>query len=215
MSTLSLDHLVVTSPSLEAGIRFIGQALGVPMQEGGRHARMGTHNALLRLGDAQYLEVIAVDPDAPAPARPRWFGLDEAGAQATPHLAGWVARTGDLRKASSAVAHALGTPETMSRGDLAWQITIPADGSLPFEGVGPMLIEWTTPAHPAERLPPLGCSLLRIEAFHPRAAELDGLLRLLGFRDWSVQPGPVPVLLAHIQTPNGPRRLGLLGDNHG
>lgn len=27
--------------------------------------------------DGMYLEVIAVDPDAPAPTRPRWFSLDD------------------------------------------------------------------------------------------------------------------------------------------
>jgi hypothetical protein len=37
---------------------------------------MGTHNRLLKLGEGFYLELIAIDPQAPPPGRPRWFGLD-------------------------------------------------------------------------------------------------------------------------------------------
>ena len=35
-----------------------------PLESGGRHPHMGTHNRLLSLGPDLYLEVIAVDPDA-------------------------------------------------------------------------------------------------------------------------------------------------------
>jgi hypothetical protein len=37
---------------------------------------MGTHNRLLKLGAGRFLEVIAIDPEAPAPGRRRWFDLD-------------------------------------------------------------------------------------------------------------------------------------------
>jgi len=208
MPSTTLDHLVITAPSLEAGIEYVRRTLGVPMEAGGRHARMGTHNALLRLGNAQYLEVIAIDPDAPAPPRPRWFGLDPTGAARPPRLAAWVARTSDIQEASRAVPHILGEPETMSRGELTWRITIPADGSLPFEGVAPMLIEWTTRPHPAERLPDRGCAILRFEAFHPQAERINDLLRTLGFAAPLAAPGSIPGLVAHIQTPRGLRRLG-------
>ncbi|WP_439000279.1 VOC family protein [Pseudomonas benzopyrenica] len=68
MRASSLDHLVVVAPTLAAGALYIAQRLGLEMQPGGQHPRMGTHNLLLRLGDA-YLEVIAPDPDAVPPAR--------------------------------------------------------------------------------------------------------------------------------------------------
>ena len=32
---------------------------------------MGTHNLLMRIGDQVYLELIAIDPEAPTPGRPR------------------------------------------------------------------------------------------------------------------------------------------------
>ena len=44
---------------------------------GGSHPGLGTHNALLSLGDESYLEIIAPDPTQPKPDHPRIFGLDE------------------------------------------------------------------------------------------------------------------------------------------
>ena len=210
----TLDHLVVAAPSLEEGICFVRRHLDVPMEAGGRHPRMGTHNALLRLGGSVYLEVIAVDPAAPAPTRPRWFDLD-APATKGPHLAGWVARTNAVQEASEVVGPALGSVARMSRGDLAWRITIPPDGSLPFGGVAPMLIEWAPGPHPAERLPDRGCSLARLEGSHPRADAINAILERIGFKDPFVAPGPLPRLVAHIKTPRGLRQLGLSGDTHG
>ena len=73
---IELDHLAVAGESLKAASDLAAQVLGVPLQPGGAHAVFGTHNHLLGLGDALYLEAIAVDPDAPAPAYARWFDLD-------------------------------------------------------------------------------------------------------------------------------------------
>ena len=70
----ALDHLVIAAADLASGQRWLEERLGVPLQPGGEHALFGTHNALLNMGDA-YLEVIAVNPAAPPPARPRWFSL--------------------------------------------------------------------------------------------------------------------------------------------
>ena len=75
---LTLDHLVVVAPDLAEGVAHVRDCLGLAMPEGGRHEAMGTRNHLLRLGDALFLEVIAVDPEAPAPPRARWFGLSDS-----------------------------------------------------------------------------------------------------------------------------------------
>src|SRR3989442_15725565 len=123
-----IDHLVVTAPDLAAGAELVRRSLGVTPQPGGEHARMGTHNSLLKLGDSLYLEVIAPNPDAPRPGRPRWFQLDGQEWVSRPRLATWVARTSDLRSTLAAASEPLGAVEPMSRGDLSWLITIPADG---------------------------------------------------------------------------------------
>lgn len=50
-----LDHLVVTTPALKVGVVWVESILGVTLQAGGEHHRMGTHNALIRLGHSTYL----------------------------------------------------------------------------------------------------------------------------------------------------------------
>ena len=88
-----LDHLAVSAEGLAEGVQHIERLLGVPMAGGGQHGAMGTHNRLLSLGDL-YLEVIAVDPDAPAPGRPRWFDLDRF--SGPPRLTNWIVATDRL-----------------------------------------------------------------------------------------------------------------------
>ena len=210
-----LDHIVITAPSLEAGIQYVRAVLGVSMEAGGRHTRMGTHNALLRLGRQQYLEVLAIDPNALAPPRPRWFGLDLPEAPATPRLAGWIVQSSDIHHASTAISQAFGIVERMNRGDLDWQITIPEDGCLPFEGVAPMLIQWNG-SHPADRMQDQECSLVRLEGFHPQAERITHLLQTIGFQDsFVVSRQAASHLVAHIQTPVGMRRFSSLGDPNG
>lgn len=75
---LALDHITVSARSLAEGVAAVELALGVRAPVGGTHPSMGTHNHLLRLGPSLFLEIIAINPEAPAPARPRWFGLDGA-----------------------------------------------------------------------------------------------------------------------------------------
>jgi hypothetical protein len=172
---------------------------------------MGTHNLLLRLGEAVYLEVISPNPAAPHPDRPRWFELDEHDAAAPPRLATWVARTDDIRKTVAEMPEDMGHVEAMNRGDLNWLITIPSNGSLLFDGVVPALIQWPTGRHPASHLRDLGCSLLRLEAFHSEPARVSKLFDRLGLGDvvsvQSLPDGASGYLIAHINTPSGPRTV--------
>ncbi len=62
-----LDHLVVAAKGLRQGVEYIRKELGVDMPFGGEHPKIGTHNHLIQLGDDVFLEVIAINPDLPAP----------------------------------------------------------------------------------------------------------------------------------------------------
>ena len=94
---VTFDHLVVAAVSLADGIEYLGELTGVAAQPGGKHVAMGTHNALLRLSDRSFLEIIAIDPEGTKPARPRWFELDSIVLQSElterPRLIHWVVRT--------------------------------------------------------------------------------------------------------------------------
>ena len=211
MHACHVDHLVVTSPTLAVGVEWVRATLGVTPHAGGDHRRMGTHNALLRLGNANYLEVIASDPGAPTPDRPRWFELDRMEPDATPGLATWVARTDDIKSTVADCPTRYGEIEPMSRGSLNWLITIPPDGSLPDDGLFPTLIEWQTQEHPAARLEEQGCALRLLELFHPAPSALRALLKCLGLNDAAaiheIRPNERPHLVAHIETPRGLRSI--------
>ena len=207
-----LDHIVVTAPDLPVGVAWIESILGVTLQAGGEHRRMGTHNALLRLGDSAYLEVIAPNPAALPPNGPRWFELDRVKPDDTPRLATWVARTADVKAMTEMRCGQFGEIEPMSRGTLNWLITIPSEGMLIAGGAIPMLIEWPADNHPAARLEDKGCALTRLDLFHPEVDLIVDLLNCLGLRgDTRIRGLPTkgrPNLVAVIDTPRGPRTIG-------
>jgi hypothetical protein len=166
----TLDHLVIAARDLDSGARWLEERLGVPLVPGGVHAAMGTHNRLLKLAGSErlYLELIAIDPVAVPPPRPRWFGLGDSVLQdrlaIRPHLIHWVARSDNLaREATPAHGEIL----AMQRGDFRWRITVSADGRLPDGGRQPTLIQWDVPFHPADRLPESGCTLLTLDTSDP------------------------------------------------
>lgn len=203
----TLDHLAIVAPDLDTGCAFVTRVLGVELQPGGAHPRMGTHNRLLRLGPETYLEVIAIDPTAKRPDRPRWFGMDQWVVDAPARLATWVARTDDIHGLSDASRAIVGHPEPMTRGALAWQITIPDDGSLPLNGSAPTLIQWEQTPHPASAMVDQGCSLVALDVFDPDPENIQTLLTAINFagpvRLHELGAGSQPYLVAHIQTPEG------------
>jgi hypothetical protein len=204
----TLDHLVVAATTLADGIDHLATLTGVAPQPGGRHAKMGTHNAVLRLGERVYLEIIAIDPDAAKPPRPRWFGLDSIALQSElverPRLIHWVARTTDIDRAASASAIALGDVLPMERGDYRWRITVPADGALPGKGIVPTLIQWDVPMHPADRLPASGVTLAQLAASHPDPTPVRAALAALDLGETiHVSYDRETRLAAMLRTPRG------------
>jgi hypothetical protein len=205
-----LDHIVIGALSLEAGVRFVRERLGVEIPPGGRHEAMGTHNHLMRLGRGSFLEVIAVDPDAGTPPRPRWYELDDPAMisrlRAGPSLIAWVIRSADIMATVDAAAIPLGTITAVSRGDLSWRLTVPDDGHLPGGGTIPHVIEWDHDCRPWESMPDLGCSLASLTLADPDGDWLNDALRSLGadaLPEVRVLEGGPPRLSAKIVTPSG------------
>lgn len=208
MNPCFIDHIVITAPTLEEGAELVKNTLDVEPQAGGEHSRMGTHNLLLRLGEAIFLEVIACNPDAEKSERPRWFALDDIKEDTPPRLRTWVVRTEDIHSRLKLCSEAVGTIEPMSRGELNWHITIPKDGTLPFEGGAPALIQWQGGAHPATQLKDHGLSLARLQIFHPESERLIKLLRSINLEgSVEILNGETTRMLAHINTPQGIREL--------
>ena len=216
---VEVDHLVVAAATLEQGVAWCEATLGATPGPGGKHANFGTHNRLLKIeGPAfpqAYLEIIALDPEAPPPARPRWFGLDGAAMQANlaqrgPRLVHVVARTGSIDAHLAALiaaglepGEAIAASRPSAQGLLQWRIAVRRDGLLLCGGAQPTLIEW-------------GCP-------HPTLAMAGSAVRLCGLELGGVPPAAVaaihlhgvsfvaksaPALRANFDTPRGPVTLG-------
>ncbi len=194
---MTLDHLVIAAPSLEIGAAWLFERTGVTAQAGGKHALMATHNLLVRLGTDTYLEIIAIDPDAPVPNRARWFELDTPILE--PRLIHWVARCDNLEQIQ--LLENLGTITKLTRGAFSWSLTIPADGHLPCGGVIPSLIQWHSP-NPSTSLEPHGLELIKLEAFHPEPTRVKANLAALKL-EIPVRYAQVPRLQATLETPKG------------
>lgn len=214
-----LDHLVVAAASLEQGVAWCEATLGITPGPGGVHATMGTHNRLARIATESfpdsYLEIIAIDPAAPPPARPRWFGLDEPALRERvaqhPRLVTAVVRTPLVemhRWGLINVGIHPGEPLAFERdspaGPLAWRLLVRDDGTLPHGGALPPLIEWKGERHPAQAMPPSGLALqsLRLAGVPKRAQDV---LKLRGIDVSTERDGPA--LAVSLTTPRGLVRL--------
>ena len=202
--TAHLDHLVIAAADLESGQAWLEDRTGLKMQPGGEHAYFGTHNALLGLGGS-YLEVIAVDPAAPAPAYPRWFGLDTRELQqrllAGPALIHWVVTVQNMGAALHLSTENHGEALALSRGSNRWQLSVPRGGALPMGGVLPSLIEWES-VSPASNLRSAAV-LERLTLTTLDPARLSAALETLDFTGTPIQIEPGPTRLQATLKVNG------------
>jgi hypothetical protein len=207
-SFCEFDHLVIGAHTLGQGAAFIGNLLGIELQPGGRHAAMGTHNLVLKLGARAYLEMIAIDPAGEPPARPRWFSLDDETTRLRiheqPRLLTWAARTQNIDGALSCCPASAGRVQAMTRGAYRWKITIPDDGARVVDGLLPALIQWHGNLHPADNLDERGCELVRLEAGHPTPEIINPALLALGLAGTlQVTSAAAPRFAAIIRSPRG------------
>lgn len=211
----AVDHLVVAAATLEQGVAWCEATLGITPGPGGKHALMGTHNRLFSIATEvyrqAYFEIVAIDPEAPAPGRPRWFGLDDPALQSQiatqPRLVHMVARSAMLdmhRWGLITVGLQPGEPVRAARdtphGRLEWQIMLRPDGTLLCGGALPTLIQWQG-THPEQTMPASGVGLraLSLRGVPERARTV---LRLRGVaHDDTDTPGPA--LRAALATPLG------------
>ncbi len=198
------DHLVYASPDLERGIAELEKLLGVRATPGGQHLGRGTRNALIALGPDSYIEIIAPDPEQPAPFAPRWMGVDDL---TFSRLITWAAKGTDLENVRANLAQrgvALGRISSGSRTrpdgvQLSWQLTDPQP--LIGDGIIPFFIDWGDSPHPAQSAA-TGASLVSLRAEHPDATHVGRMLAALGL-ELTVTNGSRAALIATIDGPRG------------
>jgi hypothetical protein len=202
-----LDHILLGSSDLNAGIAFMEERTGVRAALGGVHPGRGTRNALLALGDRQYLEIIAPDPaqnkvpDFVAPL------VEKLKSLSTPRLVAWADHPGNL-EALAAKLKAAGItfdgPRDGSRSrpdgrQLRWRTLNLADDR---NGILPFFIEWDpNTVHPSVDAPQ-GCRLDRFSLADPDPMTLAESFVALGL-EVPIDRGEKTELRAQIRSTKG------------
>jgi hypothetical protein len=230
-----IDHLVVMAASLDQGVQWCEDTLGITPGPGGEHEKYGTHNRLFKIASPQfplaYFEIIAINPEAVIPKRaqvPRWFDMDDAAVQKavaqSPRLIHFVSSTEDVKAARHLLrtqgierGQVVQASRKSRKGTLNWQITVREDGERLFNGCLPTLIQWGKPEatdplrlHPRNSLPRSGVTLQGLTVNHPSGAKLQVAFDAIGLADIAIETG-LANLVASLQTPKGLVQLQSLG----
>ncbi len=203
----TLDHLIFASWDVDAGIAHISELTGVTPGLGGPHIGLGTHNALMSLGDDVYFEIIGRDPEQPDATGPFPFGLTS---ESPPGLIGYAAHPSPgetIEQLSSALRGAGADPgpvRSMSRGkpdgeELTWSLTQSSRAST-LDGALPFLIEWGGP-NPAGSTTP-GCTLAELTITHPNPDPARPALAAIGLGGLALESGTFG-LRAILDCPKG------------
>lgn len=172
------DHFAIGCAELGQGVEQLTARLGVAPIVRAKHQLFSTHNALWRLETIDrpaYLELIAIDPDAPKPERKRWFGLDDPYVQARfvdgPKLLTFVVNSDDIVQARRSMPVDPGVPVTVTRNNLEWQFSVHDDGRLVADGALPYVIEWAPGPRPVDNMSMQNIELIGMGG--ARLGELD------------------------------------------
>lgn len=199
----ALDHLLLGIADLEAGIAWVERMTGIRARAGGVHPGVGTRNALLSLGNHQYLEILALDP---AQQTKGWLA-EMVQHLKEPKLVTWAAAT-QSAKAIAEQARVAGHDSEGPRDGaralpngqvLKWQtVSVTTD----LGGVIPFFIAWgATTLHPS-RMAPAGCRLVSFTLQHPQPERVQATLQNLGI-EAAVKRGDEARLVAVLSTPKG------------
>jgi hypothetical protein len=210
---LTLDHITVIAPSLADGVAHVRACLDLDVPFGQRHAYMGTHNHLLQLGDMVYLEIVALDPEADGPGRPRWFGLDDqktvrADWDEGRRLRGWVARADSIDAILAGRRDLFGEKVALPADNPSFDFAIPNDGSLPLDGAAPCIIDRRGKPRSMAAIADLGARLRSFALEHPDPAAVEALYRAITVdRPPAIGRGARLRYRAQIETPTGLKEL--------
>jgi catechol 2,3-dioxygenase-like lactoylglutathione lyase family enzyme len=145
------DHAVIAVADLDRAIEAYS-ALGFEVFPGGRHEHRGTHNALIRFGGADYVELLGVyDPQRAIESGLNGRALAEFVRDREGGLVGHCYATDDIEEETERTRKAgleMVGPFEMRRvrpdgRALTWRLVVPQD--IPWRRRWPFFIEWNDP----------------------------------------------------------------------
>jgi Glyoxalase-like domain len=208
--TGDLDHIVFVWADLAQGCRWFEERTGIAPGFGGVHASGQTQNALVRVGERCYLEILA-------PVGPESLDDDEwtRHARNAPHgrvltycmrSAKPLAELGRIAERRGwGNAHVQSNGRTRPDGvQLRWRWLAP--DAVPFHFAFPFFIDWLDSPHPADsfdrRDDARDISLSQLSVGHPRAEELALALADFGCHV-DTHPAMTCSMRVELHTPRG------------
>ena len=202
----AVDHLLLGTRDLDAGIEWVAKKFGVKAAVGGSHPGRGSRNALIAFRQRRYLEIIAPDPAQPPENLTRNLRTLEE-----PRLIGWASASTDL----SALAKRLqergqrvtgpldGARIRPDGGKLAWR-TLSLEEAFEQDGADPIpfFIQWSPESSHPSQDSPQGCDVIGFAIEHPKADAVRALLAQAGI-DADVRQAKSCRLIATLDTPKG------------
>lgn len=202
----------VPGPLADA-IKSFEELTGVVPNCGGVHESLGTHNAVVALGEGAYFEILCRDPAQPSPPR-LWMGMESLGT--SPTMLTWAAdRACELAEAVSSArakgydpGHAEDFQRMKPDGSLLqWSLAYRHYTRAQMgagSGIVPFLIDWKGSVSPAATAP-VGCELVELRAEAVDVPAVGQHLRALGIdpADINLKEGVADRLVAVLRTPNG------------
>ncbi len=180
--------------------------LGVRPVFGGVHSSFGTKNALIKLDNGTYLELLAADESNTQAVLPRWMGLDLLKEN---QITRWAMRSSQLN-ADSLLLKSInpemglireGSRNLPSGGQLQWDLIMPL--SHPEVELLPFMVNWDkSKLHPTDVLKQTDCRLIELFGMHPTPEKFKNTFKQLDI-DFRITKSSEVKLKAIIECPKG------------
>ena len=208
MNTTKIDHLILGINDLDRGIELFAQKTGITPRFGGHHPDLGTHNALVSLGNGAYLEILA-PKDKSVPTKAPFNGLENFN-QLTP--CGWAITVSDIDiiidelsgLGSKVMGPVPGSRKSSEGITLQWRAAFIQSDDGPT--INPFFSNWSELTIHPSITEPGGCTLNDFEISGSEDEPLIKLLRSmsLNFRlTPSVDTPPATLLGLSLHSPAG------------
>ena len=177
-----LDHVVYVCRDLVKTKERFENLLGIQIEMGGKHKTKGTHNALFRLGEKSYFELLAPDPERDPEINLEWLGTNNTEIE---RISRWCISPNDITEAlaflnlKSKWPYQIypGSRVTTSGSILKWKLALSS-----YEAevdVFPFLIDWGKSIHPAQNMKQQ-CEVLNIELYHSCPEKIQSIVDNFG-----------------------------------
>lgn len=201
-----IDHLVYAVRNLEEAVELFGTRLGIHPVVGGYHQNFGTKNALIRLDDGIYFEILAIDDNNKEVVKPRWMGVDFLTQN---RITRWAITSNELERDGEILEDykkglgklIKGSRRTPDGKLLQWQLVAPL--AAPEVELIPFCIDWShSETHPFQQLPSMDCKLLEMSFSHPQPELISNIFEQLGI-DFGIEKRSAATITAKIRGPKG------------